>query len=308
MGLLNTLKELLGFDSEHETRRHDVSVSVEHRSASEEVANADDSETGNDRRSRDLEVNVERRDSRSSSEPIENSESLQETDDAENESSGQIETTVEDEPGIKESDSSPSAKTDNEQSRDVVEENDTTKRSPEDSGEPSSSLDVSVQTSEFAELTGFKRDLLILIRGMETPKGTEIMEELEGYYGENVNHGRLYPNLDDLVEGGYVEKISLNARSNGYNLTDKGKALLVNRQQWVKRRVGPLGEMNAQPNTEETSEFDFEHEEAQTSTESRRESDQGGESEGSSYDQPDDSELVDDIMDGFDDLGEETNE
>ena len=279
MGLVSKLKEVFGLGTREPRPRCDVTVSVETR------------------------------DSESASELSEGPESVQEKEDREEASSGQSEADSEDEHEVEEGSEPPvKAKSDPPRNQDTMEEDGPDRRSTEDSSHSGSASKISVQSSEFAELTGFKRDLLILIGGMETQKGMEILEELEGYYDENVNHGRLYPNLDDLVEGGYVEKISLNARSNGYNLTDKGKALLENRQQWVKERVGPLGEMNAQPNTEETGEFDFEHEEAWTSAEGPQESETGSGSEGSSNNQPDDSELVDDIMDGFDDLGERTGE
>jgi len=90
-----------------------------------------------------------------------------------------------------------------------------------------------VASSEFAELTGFQRDLLIIISGMESPKGLEVKEELEKYYDDEINHGRLYPNLDTLVEKDLVEKISLSGRSNGYNITQTGKAHLKARKEWT---------------------------------------------------------------------------
>jgi len=34
----------------------------------------------------------------------------------------------------------------------------------------------------------------------------DIRLSLEEYYDKPVNHGQLYPNLDDLVDAGFVEK------------------------------------------------------------------------------------------------------
>lgn len=279
MGIVSKLKEVFGLDTREPRRRRDVSVSVE------------------------------RRDSPSASELSEGPESVQEKEGRDEASSGQPEVDSEDEHEVEDESETPvKANSDPPRNQDTMEEDGPDRRSTEDSGHSGSASKISVQSSEFAELTGFKRDLLILIGGMETPKGTEIMEELEGYYDENVNHGRLYPNLDDLVDDGYVEKISLNARSNGYNLTDKGTALLENRQRWVKQMAGPLNEMNAQPDRQETGKFIFEHEQTQTSTEDQKETGDGGETANSSDDRSDDSKLVDDIMDGFDDLGEQVDD
>jgi len=47
-----------------------------------------------------------------------------------------------------------------------------------------------------ATLTGFQRDLLYVIAGGTEQSGQEIKEELEPYYSTEINHGRLYPNLD----------------------------------------------------------------------------------------------------------------
>jgi DNA-binding PadR family transcriptional regulator len=48
-----------------------------------------------------------------------------------------------------------------------------------------------------------------------------------------VNHGRLYPNLDDLVEMGLVEKSELDKRTNQYALTDEGYQALLDQLGWV---------------------------------------------------------------------------
>ena len=61
-----------------------------------------------------------------------------------------------------------------------------------------------VLTNSF-ELTGFQRDLLYVIAGSDQPSGQTIRQELETRI-DNVNHGRLYPNLDVLVDHGLVEK------------------------------------------------------------------------------------------------------
>ena len=86
-------------------------------------------------------------------------------------------------------------------------------------------------------LTGFQRDLLYVIAGMDRPSGQEILDDINGYVGQPVTHGRLYPNLDTLVENGLVEKGQLDRRTNYYALTPKGRRELENRQKWVDRYV-----------------------------------------------------------------------
>ena len=55
------------------------------------------------------------------------------------------------------------------------------------------------------DLTSFQRDLLYAIVGQDDPHGLAIKDELEGYYEKEIHHGRLYPNLDTLVEKGPVD-------------------------------------------------------------------------------------------------------
>jgi PadR family transcriptional regulator PadR len=87
------------------------------------------------------------------------------------------------------------------------------------------------------DLTGFQRDLLYVIAGLDEPHGLAIKEELEKYYESEVNHGRLYPNLDTLVEKGMVEKGQRDRRTNFYALTSRGERELNARQDWEAQYV-----------------------------------------------------------------------
>lgn len=81
------------------------------------------------------------------------------------------------------------------------------------------------------ELTAFQRNILTVLA--EEPRyGLAIKRELESYYGEEVNHGRLYPNLDDLVSKGLIEKSELDKRTNEYALTDEGVDAVLDGLQW----------------------------------------------------------------------------
>lgn len=85
------------------------------------------------------------------------------------------------------------------------------------------------------DLTGFQRDCLYVIAGLDAPNGLAIKDELEAFYHGEINHGRLYPNLDELVDRGLVEKDHVDKRSNVYMLTDSGQEKLEERRQWEER-------------------------------------------------------------------------
>jgi DNA-binding PadR family transcriptional regulator len=87
------------------------------------------------------------------------------------------------------------------------------------------------------DLTGFQRDLLYVIADLEEPKGLAIKDELEEYYGTEINHGRLYPNLDSLVEKGLVEKGRIDDRTNSYTLTGRGEREIEARRTWENEHL-----------------------------------------------------------------------
>ena len=91
---------------------------------------------------------------------------------------------------------------------------------------------VTVDPGIARELTAFQQNILVIL-AEEARYGLAIKRKLESYYGEEVNHGRLYPNLDDLVETGLVEKSELDKRTNQYALTNDGEQAVLDQLEWV---------------------------------------------------------------------------
>lgn len=82
------------------------------------------------------------------------------------------------------------------------------------------------------DLTGFQRDLLYVAHGLDEPHGLAIKEKLEEYYEKEIHHGRLYPNLDSLVNKGLVEKGQKDRRTNRYTMTQRGRQEIEARHEW----------------------------------------------------------------------------
>ncbi|WP_226008411.1 PadR family transcriptional regulator [Natrinema salinisoli] len=87
------------------------------------------------------------------------------------------------------------------------------------------------------DLTGFQRDLLYVIAGADQPSGQDVKNEVEQYYNADINHGRLYPNLDTLVNKELVEKGQLDRRTNYYAIADKGEKAIEDRRRWEEQFI-----------------------------------------------------------------------
>jgi len=85
-----------------------------------------------------------------------------------------------------------------------------------------------------ANLSAFQRDILWVLNHNGALKGLAIKSKLQDYYDDEVNHGQLYPNLDQLVEEGYVEKGERDKRTNEYRITADGKQALSRRRTWTE--------------------------------------------------------------------------
>ena len=95
------------------------------------------------------------------------------------------------------------------------------------------------ETHQPTDLTRFQLDTLRVLEREGPLYGLAIKDGIERRYDEEINHGRLYPNLDDLVDANLIAKSQRDLRTNEYELTDDGKRLLDERRRWFGLREAP---------------------------------------------------------------------
>ena len=85
------------------------------------------------------------------------------------------------------------------------------------------------------ELTAFQWSLLQAASELVKPSGQTIKRHVDAspYHDEDMGHGRLYPNLEAIIEAGYVKKGEQDARTNYYEITDEGKDALETRAAYL---------------------------------------------------------------------------
>lgn len=98
--------------------------------------------------------------------------------------------------------------------------------------------DEELSANPLTEYTGFQRDLLVAIADLEGEhddgiSGQDVRCEVESVGYGDINHGRLYPNLDILVEGNLVAKGEIDRRTNSYELSALGEIALDEYREYV---------------------------------------------------------------------------
>lgn len=88
------------------------------------------------------------------------------------------------------------------------------------------------------DLTSLKRDMIVVISGLNYPSGQDVKRELEKYYDGEVSN--LYPNLDSLVYKGLIRKGKKDDRTNYYALTMRGRRTLHRRTKWQDGRISEI--------------------------------------------------------------------
>lgn len=85
--------------------------------------------------------------------------------------------------------------------------------------------------SDRTELSEFQYTILFSLA--ERPRyGLELKSRMTEFYGSEINHGRLYPNLNDLVEMGLLSKSKRDNRTNEYALSERGLMMVLDRIGW----------------------------------------------------------------------------
>lgn len=90
--------------------------------------------------------------------------------------------------------------------------------------------------STATDLTKFQVRILAILAG-DDRYGLAVKDELSEYYGEEINHGRLYPNLDKLVDQDLVDKSELDKRTNNYAISERGRHALAHEMEWLEAKV-----------------------------------------------------------------------
>jgi DNA-binding PadR family transcriptional regulator len=85
-----------------------------------------------------------------------------------------------------------------------------------------------------ATLTAFQRDLLRTLAKTDEQSGLSLKTDLSTYYSEEVNHSRLYQNLEELTGYGLVNKRQRDGRTNSYSLTAAAQTALAKRDAWIQ--------------------------------------------------------------------------
>ncbi|MFC6732410.1 helix-turn-helix transcriptional regulator [Haladaptatus sp. DYSN1] len=117
------------------------------------------------------------------------------------------------------------------------------------SDEAESSADDSTDTHSIdfsaynlpTDLTAFQVHLLWLIYRLGPAEGVNLQDPLEELYPEDINHGRLYPSLDRMVDSGLVNKRTKESdkRRKEYTLTGRGEWVAKEYRDFIDEMVRP---------------------------------------------------------------------
>lgn len=90
------------------------------------------------------------------------------------------------------------------------------------------------------DLTAFQVHLLWLIYRLGPAEGVDLQDALEELYPEDINHGRLYPSLDRMVDSQLVNKQTKESdnRRKEYTLTGRGEWVAEEYRDFIDEMVG----------------------------------------------------------------------
>ncbi|MFC5973944.1 PadR family transcriptional regulator [Halomarina salina] len=108
---------------------------------------------------------------------------------------------------------------------------------------PAGSCDFSTYNLP-TDLTAFQIYLLCLIHRFGPMEGVTLQNALEDLYPEDINHGRLYPSLDRMVDSGLISKQTKESdkRRKEYSLTGRGEWVAEEYLRFVREMIAPHDE------------------------------------------------------------------
>ncbi|MFC7157712.1 helix-turn-helix transcriptional regulator [Halomarina halobia] len=107
-------------------------------------------------------------------------------------------------------------------------------------GNPPSASSVDFSTYNLpTDLTAFQINLLCLIYRFGPVAGVTLQNALEELYPEDINHGRLYPSLDRMVDSGLASKQTKESdkRRKEYDLTGRGEWVAEEYLRFVRKTI-----------------------------------------------------------------------
>jgi DNA-binding PadR family transcriptional regulator len=105
------------------------------------------------------------------------------------------------------------------------------------------------QSTVATELTLFQHELLYGLAETGATHGLGLRDRVEDRFEGPIHHGRLYPNLTELVEMGLVKKRSLDGRTNEYELTEEGQSLITSEAERRSRIAAAMSDDETQSST-----------------------------------------------------------
>lgn len=87
------------------------------------------------------------------------------------------------------------------------------------------------------DLNAFQRDMLFVLASIDDPTGVNVGDALEAMYRKPINHGQLYPSLDELHEMGLIDKVARDKRTNEYRITRRGRYVVEEYRDFVLEAV-----------------------------------------------------------------------
>lgn len=99
----------------------------------------------------------------------------------------------------------------------------------------------------FTDLSTFQVTVLAMLAREGPQYGLALRDDLEANTNMKIYGGKLYPNLDQLAEQDFIEKRTLDRRTNEYTLTDKGERVLHSFHTWLSDCGRHAGDCPQQP-------------------------------------------------------------